>query len=168
MSKVKIRERRKRWRKTVGCHSRKGQSPLVSHTIMIAFSLTLLLVVVTTLSSIRNDYQEFVAKHEIREVCAIVKSGIEKMYYPESYNSTSNTTKGKIILDLPARIGDMNYRARFANTSLLLETFGENKVNDTCKIGFNLSYYGSTGGGRTEIQWIRYSNLTDKIEMRKI
>ncbi|MFH0832700.1 MAG: hypothetical protein V1900_03215 [Candidatus Aenigmatarchaeota archaeon] len=151
----------------VSSYHSKGQNPLLSQTLMVAFSLVLLLAVVTTLNSVRNDYQDFVGRHEIRQVCAIVKSGVEKIYSPGDYNSSTNATMGKILLDLPTRIGDMNYRAKFANTSLLIETTGSNRINDTCKIGFNISYSGSTVGGRTEMSWIRYTNES-RIEMRKI
>lgn len=138
----------------------KGQMPLLSHTITVGFSMILILLVVMTLNSVKGDYQSFIASNEMKEVCTILKNGIEKIYRPTDHRL--NATMGRIFIDLPERIADMRYRVRFLNSSLLIET----NINHTCVVGFNVTYSGSIDGGRTVIEWIQ-SDI-DRIEMRKV
>ena len=123
-----------------------GQNPLLSHTIAIGFSLVLILLVMTTLTSLRDNYQDFIGKNEISQVCSILKDSIGKIFVDDEYTSPTNTTKGRIVVALPRRIADLNYRVRLLNNSFFIETFGT-RINDTCKAGFNLTYNGSTTGG---------------------
>ena len=145
----------------------KGQHPIFSHTLSIAFMVMLVIAVATTLNSIKSDLQDFVGKHEIKNVCSIIRNSIENIYLPEEYQSPTNTVYGKARANLPDRIALMSYRARFINSSLYIETLGGLQINDTCKIGFPAAFSGSVTGGLTEFRWTRYSNGTDAIEMVK-
>lgn len=146
----------------------KGQSPLISHTMMILFSIFLVLVIVTTLNSIRTEYEDFVAKNEILQVCALVKSSVEKLYWPQSYIPQTDTVMGSITMNLPKEIARVEYNARFSNRTLKVETIEQPKVNDTCEMGFDITFSGRTSGGRTRIKWTRYSNGTDAIVMENV
>ncbi len=146
----------------------KGQVPFLSHTMMVAFSVVLIVLIVTTLNSVKIDYQEFVGKEEIIQVCVSIKSAIEKIYVPTGYTSLTNETMGSIVIDLPERIADVNYRMKFVNKTLMIETLAEPTLNQSCTIGFNASFEGSSRGGRTRLSWIRYTNITDVIQMAKV
>ncbi len=146
----------------------KGQSPLLSHTIMLAFSLLLVLVIISMLTAIRDDYSNFIGKNEIAEVCLILKGGIEKMMTDDSYVSPTNTTKGRLFMRFPARIADQNYRMRFANNSVFVETLAQPRINDTCRLGHNASYTGSTAGGITEVNYTMLDSAAKIIAMKKV
>lgn len=141
---------------------------MLTHTIILVFSLMMILTIIITFKSMENDYRDFVGKNEMQQVCSMVKTGIESIYFKENYNSPGNTTKGRIIIDLPDRIADMNYRIRFVNRSATIETLGRLRINDTCKIGFVANYTGSVSGGRTEINWTSYSDGNNVIAMRRL
>lgn len=149
-------------------HKKKAQSPIVSHTLVIMLSIVLLILVITTLNSLRKEYQEFVGENEIKQICGIVRNGIEKIYWPEDYVSPTNTTMGEIVVGLPNKIAERNYRARFVNESLFIESIGEPTINYSCKIGFEVTLNGRTAGGRTEIKWTRLSNGNDVITMKGV
>ena len=144
-----------------------GQNPLLSHTIAIGFSLVLILLVMTTLTSLRDNYQDFIGKNEISQVCSILKDSIGKIFVDDEYTSPTNTTKGRIVVALPRRIADLNYRVRLLNNSFFIETFGT-RINDTCKAGFNLTYNGSTTGGLTELIYVKKDNGDNRISVTKI
>ncbi|MBI2971406.1 MAG: hypothetical protein HYY37_03255 [Candidatus Aenigmarchaeota archaeon] len=120
--------------------------------------------IVSSLNTVRSDFRSFIGTHEIENTCELIKSGIEKLYTGERYNSSVNITS-RVFVSLPERIGDMNYRARFVNDSAIIEAFGPPSINDTCRIGFNITYRGSTSGGRTEINYTRFSEGIDLIFM---
>ena len=144
-----------------------GQSPLLSHTIAIGFSMLLILLVVTTLASLRDNYQDFIGKNEISQVCAMLKGSIDRIFVEDAYTSPTNTTKGRIVVALPQRIADLNYRVRLINNSFFIETFGT-RINDTCKAGFSLAYNGSTTGGLTELIYVKKDNGDNRIAVTKI
>lgn len=148
--------------------SSKGQAPLLSHTITIAFSIVLIIMVVTTLNIVKADYQNFIGREEILQTCLAVKSAIEQIYWPSEYQPNNNITMGSIEIDLPKRIADVNYRMRFQNNTLEIEAIHTLDLNQTCKIGFNASFIGSSNGGKTRITWTRYTNNTNVIEMSKV
>jgi hypothetical protein len=137
-----------------------GQASLISHTFSVSFTIIIILLIVISFNNIRNDYKAFSMKNQINGVCDIIKGAVEKIYWPFDYESDG--TFGRIFVDLPERIGDTNYRARFLGSSLLIES----GINSTCSIGFNITYAGSTTGGRTEIEWTR-AGTVDKITMVK-
>jgi hypothetical protein len=137
---------------------KRGQAPLISHTFAIAFTIAIVMLIVISSNNIRNDYEAFAMQGQINILCITVKSAIEKIYWP--FDREADGVFGRITIDLPEKIGENNYRARFYNNSLLIES----DINSTCYIGFNAS--GSTSGGRTEITWTRTGN-EDKIVMVK-
>ena len=147
---------------------KKGQNPLISHTILIGIGVLLILSVVVTMNTVKSNYDEFVGEEEMDIVCSLIRHAINEMYMPSSYQVQSDTLTGKIVLNLPDRIGDSVYKARFINDSLKIETYGSLKINRTCLIGFNASYSGLTSGGRTKIMWTTLSNGSNRIEMVKI
>lgn len=150
-----------------GKDNSKGQSILLNHAVMVGFSIFLIYVVVTTLMSIREEYQKFVGGNEIKELCFVMRGAIDKVYAPDNYNVSTNTSLGQIEVKLPERITDIKYRARFFNRSIIIDSSGV-LFNDTCKIGYNIEYNGSTSGGLTRFSYIRYTNGTDVVEMIKI
>ncbi len=146
---------------------RKGQAILLNHAIMVGFSVFLIYVVFTTFASIRTDYQKFVGGNEIKELCFVMRGAIDKVYAPVDYNVSANTSFGQMEVRLPERITDIKFNARFFNKSILIESSG-NAFNDTCKVGYNANYNGSTSGGLTRFSYSKYSNGTGVIEMIKI
>lgn len=155
-------------RRTAVRHFVNGQNPLLSHTIAIAFSLLLVLIVVSVLTTLRDDYSKFIGRNEISQVCLLLKGDIEKIVSDDRYISPTNTTKGKIFVRLPDRIADQAYRIRFVNSSLAIETLSQPRINDTCKPGFNLSYVVSASGGRTEVNYTLLDNGTKVIGIKKV
>ena len=147
---------------------KKAQSPLVSHAMLTIFGVVLILSVVVTMSHIKNDYQEFVGDAEAKEVCSLLKSGIQEIYNPSDYQIQTNTNLGEIILNLPERIGDSNYRCRFVNSTAVIETFGSLNINRSCEIGFNALYNGTSSGGRTKVIWERSPGNLDSFQMVKL
>ena len=145
----------------------KGQSVLVSHAVLVALSLFLIYVVITTFTSIRDDYQKFVGGTEIKELCFVMKGAIERVYAQSDYNFSTNTNLGSLQVRLPDRITDIKYKASFFNKSILIESLAR-EFNDTCKIGFAAGYNGSTSGGLTRFSYLRYTNGTNVIEMVKL
>jgi len=155
-------------RETASFCSRKGQSQLLLHAIAVGFSLIVILLIVTVMNSIVEDHQEFVGKKEILQSCDIMKTSVEKIMLQQEYTSPTNTTLGRIFVAMPERIGGAGYRTRFANDSLIIETFGSPLLNDTCILGFNASFKGSTKGGTTRITLTRYANGTDEITVSTV
>lgn len=143
----------------------KGQSDLLSHAITVGMGLALIIAVVAAMKGITDDNREFVGTNEITQVCSIMKSAFEKILPGQQYLSPTNTTAGRITVQLPERIADLRYRTRITGDDIVIETGGDIFVNETCKIGLNVSYAGSTGGGRTLLELIRYSNGTKEVRI---
>lgn len=142
----------------------RGQSFLVTHAIFVGFSITFVLVAMVTLNALREDYQEFIVKNEMKGVCSSVKTSIEKIYFLPSYIPITNTTVGKIKLLFPERLADLKYRINFSGRAVIIDA---GKFNESCVIGFN-NTIGFTTGGETEIIFKMYSNSTKVIEMIKV
>jgi len=142
----------------------KGQSPLVWHSIAIAISLTVVMIIIGSLNTVRYDFENFVIDEEVVQVCQIVRSGVERLYSPSGYSSPENSEMGRIILSLPDRIGSVNYRATFVNTSLYVALSGRDK-NHTCLMGFNITFAGSSAGGETDLVWSRSSSGADAVSI---
>jgi hypothetical protein len=166
--KIEPNPNKKRLRTSNRSHLLKGQSPLLSHTLVVGFSVFLVLAVVTTLNVLKSDYQDFIAKGEIEQVCALIRNGIDSIYNPDDYISPTDTTMGRITILLPDKLAGNVYRIRLVNSSSYIETVSQPAINRTCRLGFPAVYNGSTSGGETEITWTRYSNGNDRIDMRKI
>jgi hypothetical protein len=145
----------------------RGQSILLSHAILVGFSIFLVYAVSTTFVSIKNDYQKFIGQNEIDELCFAMKSAIGKIQQPQYYGMTNDTVAGSIVIRMPDRIADLKYRAKFVNDSISIES-QSNKFNTTCRIGSNAIFNGSTTGGNTRFQYIRLSDGSDRIEMTRI
>ena len=142
----------------------KGQSFVITHALFIGFSITFVLVAMVTLNALKEDYQEFIVKNEMKEVCLTIKTAIEKVYFIPSYKPLTNTTIGKIRISFPDRLADLTYRINFSGGTANLDAV---KFNETCVIGFN-NTIGYTTGGETEIIVKVYSSETKVIEMIKI
>lgn len=145
---------------------RKGQSILLTHAILISFAIFLVFAVFTTLTTLRTDFEDFVADKEVQQTCLLVKGAIEKIYVPTDYRSPDNTTTGKIVVQMPERIAGTAYRLGFINASVEIDA--RPFFNTTCKAGFAAVYNGSSSGGRTQLKYVRYSNGTDNIEMSNV
>lgn len=142
----------------------KGQSFVVTHALFVGFSVVFVLVIVVTLNALKDDYQEFIAKNEMQEVCFSVRSGIEKIYLVSSYSPATNTTLGRIRLALPEKIAGLGYRINFSGSSALINA---QKFNDSCVVGFS-NAIGYTTGGDTDLLVRAYSNASKTIEVIKV
>lgn len=145
---------------------KRGQAALVSHAIIVGFTIFLVYVVFTTFTSLRGDYQKFIGGLEIKEVCFVMKGAIEKVYTSADYNVSVNVNLGSVEVRLPDRITGLKYNTRFINRSILIESPGA-EFNESCKIGFAANYNGSTSGGLTRFSYMRLTNGTNVIEMVK-
>ncbi|MBI2232497.1 MAG: hypothetical protein HYU56_01140 [Candidatus Aenigmarchaeota archaeon] len=146
----------------------KGQSVLVSHAFIVGMSVVLIIIVIATMKTTINDNRDFVGRNEITQVCSIMKSSFEKMLLEQVYISPTNASGGRITVSLPQRIADMGYRTRLSENDVIIETNGDLLINETCKIGLNSTYSGSTKGGRTLFELIRYSNGTREIKIGNV
>ncbi len=144
----------------------KGQSILLTHAILVSFAIFLVFAVFTGLTTLRTDFENFVADKEIKQSCLLVRGGIEKIYVNTDYRSNDNVTAGSIVLQMPERLAGASYRLSFDNNSIVID--GRPLFNTTCKTGFNLSYKGSSTGGLVQMKYVRYGNGTDAIEMSNI
>jgi len=147
--------------------NRKAQSLLISHSLAIAMSVLLVIVIIATFSNMRNQYQKFIAENEVKQVCLSVKSAVEDIYDTVNYTSQSNSTLGMIKMELPRRIADSRYHAMFFNSSVYIG-MDNMQINQTCKIGFPARFSGTSNGGNTYITWTRYANGSDEITMTSL
>ncbi len=147
---------------------RKAQSSLVAHTILVAFSMILIIVILNSLSSIKEEYQDFIGSIEIKEVCHRISSAIDKIYDEPSYWSLTNESMCSIDLALPDRVANINYLVDFNGSDVYVRTTEKPLLNYTCATGYNLTFSGSTTGGMTKISRIDYSNGSTAILLTKI
>jgi hypothetical protein len=140
----------------------KGQSILITHAILIAFSIFLIFVVVSTFVKLRDDFQDFTAESEINQLCFIVRNGVEKIIPFYDYRSPTNSTQAVLDLNLPVRLAGLPYRMNFVGKAVNIETL-TGFFNTTCKVGFNVTYRGFTAGGRTLLTYTY--NGTDNVEV---
>jgi len=145
----------------------KGISPFVSHTIVVAFSAFLILIVVTTMTSVTDEYRNYFADSEIGQFCFTLRSGIEKIYSTHDYDSQTNTTYGEVFIDLPEKLTDMNYRASFVGGNITIKSLHSNR-NATCGTGYDINFTGSTTGGLTKMEYKYYTDGTRKIEISRV
>ena len=167
-SKEKRYQQKKYHHSKYRIRQQKGQSILISHAILVGISVALVLIVVHSMNSIREDYQEFVAANEIEQTCFVMRNAIEKVYAESKQLSPTNTTYGRIRITLPDRIADFKYRTTLENRTVYLNIFGASGINSSCKIGLNASYTGFTTGGVTEIKYTEYTNGTRVISFEKV
>lgn len=143
----------------------KGEASLVVHTILIAASITFILVVVATFGSLKETYQELIAKNEIRELCLLTKDGIDKIYHSTRYTPTTNTTLGRLVLSYPDRVAELNYRINFTGNALHVKA---GDYVDSCTVGLNITLKGEVSGSLVELTFRKYSNGTQEVEMKNI
>ena len=143
-------------------------SSLISHSMVILFGVFLILFSIILTESIKNDYRNFVSEEGIKHVCMLVRGAVSKIYVPNSAVGMYNDTMGSVILRMPDKIADANYRTSFFNKSVRIEVFSEQRPNTTCIVGFDGIYYGSAAGGTTKITIFHYVNGTKMIEMRNV
>lgn len=141
----------------------KGQSALVSHAVLVGFSVFFIFIVVTTFANLNADFREFILENELQQACLVIKGGVENVYSQSDYRPYTETVHGSITVNLPERIAGENYNVRFENKSVLIEA---GQFSYSCKVGLNIDYSGSSSGGATTIKFTR--NLTtDRIEMAR-
>ena len=140
----------------------RGQSVLFTHTILLGFSIILIFVVIATFSGLRDNFQQFASDNEMKRVCLLIKESIEKAYTPSDYVSPTNENYSTIVLDLPEKLLGTVYRTGFVNDSVFVETF-DPSYSISCKVGFNLTYTGSSTGGSIALI---FSRSPDTMEMR--
>ncbi len=143
----------------------KGQI-LISHSMFFLFSIAMILAIIVSFGTIRKDVQDFVGTNELQQVCAIMRTAIDKIYLPSVYASPSNATMGRIIVNLPDRIADASYRARFIDNRISIETVEPN-LNKTCETGLDANFTGATSGGRTQFEWT-VSSGSNAITMTRV
>lgn len=132
-----------------------GQSEFLSHSISVLISIFMIFILVTTMNTIKNDYNDFSAKSQINQICNTVKSSIEKIYWPDG--QANNTLLGSINLNLPERIATNNYKIMFSNSIINVTTY-DGKIKANCTAGFDIIYNGTSSGGRTQIRWYNINN----------
>lgn len=142
----------------------RGQSSILMHSLFLIISIFMLLIVVTSMNNIKNDYDNFSINSQINHICNIVETSIEKIYSKGNYIS-NDTLFGSVVLNLPDKIASSNYKISFINSDILVKTL-DGKYNVTCEAGFNITYNG-TSTGRTKIIFSTVNN-TDVISMVKI
>ena len=142
----------------------KGQNPLLSHVFAIAFLVALVIAVMQITSTLKGDYQSFIAEQEVQQVCSIIKSSVAKLNHNNNYLSVNDTTKGRIYFNLPNRIADLNYIIRFIEKNASIEL---RSANTTCSLGYNATFLGRTAGGRTKIEMKELSSGALIVEMTR-
>jgi hypothetical protein len=147
--------------------SEKGISPFISHSVVVLFSAFLILVVITTMNKVTDEYRTYFSDSEIDQFCFTIRSGIEKIYSEHTYNSQTNTTYGEITIDLPEKITDMGYRARFVGKNITITALNTQK-NATCVTGFDVNLSGFTTGGLTKLEYKSNTDGTRIIIMSQV
>ena len=129
----------------------RAQSPLVGHTIMIAITIILIMVVITTMDNLNNKYSDFVKENEMGSVCEIVRDGVTTMYDQDYITPVNNVTMGEITLKLPYTVGRDSYSIDFVNKSVRIVS---GSFSTSCKIGYNITYSGRSSGGLSTLSWV--------------
>lgn len=132
----------------------KGQSILLSHAILVGFSIFLVYAVSTTFVTLKNDYQHVIGGNEVDQLCFVIRGAVDKMQPDTNYNFTADTVLGSMDINFPERIAASNYRIKFANQSAVIDSL-DNKFNQTCRMTANAVYTGQTSGGLTRITYTR-------------
>lgn len=142
-------------------NSSKGQSQIITHSLIILFSVSLIVLVATSMKNIENQYENFTGDLQVDDICSIMKSSIERIYNPVSQNISVNRTEemGYNIINLPQKIGSGYYHINLYNNTIEIET---SEIVHTCEAGINATFSGKSSGGRTKIKWL-YGNGTNSI-----
>lgn len=142
----------------------KGQNPLLSHVFVTAFLVALVLSVIIITTTLKTRYETFIGEHEVDQVCSIIKSSIAKLRSDDSYVSLNDTIKGRIYLNLPAKIANSNYNIRFIGRNATIT----GTANVTCAIGFNATYTGTSSGGRSKLEWKELKTAGSVVELGNV
>ncbi len=141
----------------------KGQASMVTHAILVGFVVFLILVIVNTVLTLRDNFQSFTLNNEIDQTCLILEGGLEKVFHTTAYGSPSGS-RSVVDINLPDRLADEPYKAVFRNRTIEIDV---TSVNTTCNIGFDADYSGSSAGGSTEISFT-INSTSRLIEMKSI
>ena len=147
-------------------YNKKGQSILLSHALLVSFTIILIFAIFTTLNGMKNDFRDFTVKKEIQNGCNIIRQAVEKIYVNSNYRSPQNFTAGVAVVYMPDKMGGVPYRITFSGHKITLDA--SPVFNTTCNAGFNASYLGSSNGGLMQVRFIKYANGTDSIELNNI
>lgn len=143
----------------------KAQSELIWHSISIAVTLGIIMVILLTLGNIRDEFKDYISNEEIKQVCYNMRSAINIVYEKPDYRAASNSTLSAIYFDLPQRIADENYRISTAPNKSLTVSIAAMQKNFTCRTGISADISGTAAGGRAKVTWTSLENGTDMIEM---
>jgi len=143
----------------------KGINPITSHTMAIMFSILLIIVVVTALNSIIEENRKFISQNEVIVICNTLRSSIEELNVADY--SSSNSYTSTAFVNLPEKAGGFNYRVSFENSSIKVETTSQPLANHTCKVGFNLTYTGSSNGGKTRVDLTINNDGSKTVELSR-
>ncbi len=143
---------------------KKGQSELLAHTLMIAFTIILVLVVLNSINGIKRDYKTFIGKLEVNETCYQIKNAVLMLESNDNFDQQINETVGQIDMMLPEKIGGSYYRGKMVNRKFVISLFTGETYN--CTIGFNVT--GQTPGGLTYLKRKIYENDSVGYEIGKI
>lgn len=127
----------------------KGQAELLSHTILLAITISILIFVVHSMDSIKDDYADFISDLEAKQVCFQIKNAVMRLETPV-IDQTKQETIGYIHTNLPDKIGDSYYRVTTSGKNITLNIFSNE--NYECHVGFDFT--GQTIGGKTKISRI--------------
>lgn len=143
---------------------KKGQSEFLSHSLTVAISIFMIFILVTTMNTIKNDYDDFSSKSQVKQICNIIKSSVEKIYWPENYNA-NNTLLGSFTVNIPEKAAAKNYKISFSNITINVTT--SDGISSNCTPGFDIIYNGTSTGGLTKINWYKINN-TDVITLSEL
>ena len=138
----------------------KGQNPLISHTLIVAMSVLVLFLVVTTFNNIEKNQIMFVARSEADSICSTLSSQILKIYRNETYNSPGGQTCSWENIYLEKRLMIYNYKIYFNNSDIII-SFKNTKIN--CSVPINATLIGSSYGGEVKLTWEKLSDGQDEI-----
>jgi len=144
----------------------KAQSVILTHTLLIAISVALIFVVVLTFTNMRSSYQDATISDGLSRVCLSMKAGMEKIYSDTGFLPQNDTLLGSVDLLLPDSISDIKYRTYFLDGTLYASSLDGR--SESCKIGLDAMYMGSTGGGDTRIDFMQMGNGTKMFSVEKV
>jgi hypothetical protein len=96
---------------------------MISYVIIFGISIVFLIVVMGGFSSINDNYQVSYASTVSKKICYDIASSVESV-------KSSNQVSGRIVLDLPDKLGSSNYRIAYSNGSISVLS---EKANISCR-----------------------------------
>lgn len=136
--------------------NKKGVHILLEQVFIVAFGIIIFVMVVLVFANLKTSSTEFIVETQYKNVATYVQNAViqadENMKFSDS---------GRIILDIPSRIGDQSYEVYLNDTAVLVvSSVGiTNRTIDAYKTGATMSgNISSTGGGRFFITYNRTAN----------